>query len=302
MNEDQKESVSTDKMYSIIAKLSGFWSLTKSKQTMLLLATGACGYVITRPHAINWHELELGILSLYLSVSGCTALNMVFDSDVDAKMSRTANRPLPTGTIGVLEASVFGVILSCVGFWLAWNLKTIFGLIVTIGFFVDLVVYTLWLKRLTPFSILWGGVSGGMPAMAGRVLASGSIDFISVLFALSILLWIPSHILTLIMYHAHDYQRANIPVWPNRYGFTATRRLIALTTLLNTAAFTLSGFLLGIHHGTMLGLMLISICILMLAIWCAVSPQEKHDFVLFKAASMYMFFSFLLLTIGSFLQ
>jgi len=287
---------------SVIAKLSGFWSLTKSKQTMLLLVTGACGYIITTPHAMNWRELILGVIALYLTISGCTALNMVFDSDIDAKMSRTANRPLPRGTIRLLEAYVFGFLLSCTGFWVAWNLNSVFGLIVTIGFLIDLFVYTLWLKRLTPFSILWGGISGGMPAMAGRVLALGHVDIIGVLFALSIILWIPSHILTLIMYHAKDYEKARIPVWPNQYGLTATRRLIAAATLLNAVVFTASGLLLGIHRTAMLCLVLLSMLITGVAVWCALSPHERHDFLLFKAASLYMLFSFALLTAGALMR
>lgn len=286
---------------SVIAKLSGFWSLTKSKQTMLLLVTGACGYIITRPRAINWHELLLGVIALYLTISGCTALNMVFDSDIDAKMSRTANRPLPRGTVRLLEAYVFGFLLSCTGFWVAWNLQPVFGLIVTIGFLIDLFIYTLWLKRLTPFSILWGGISGGMPAMAGRVLALGHVDSIGVLFALSIILWIPSHILTLIMYHAKDYEKARVPVWPNLYGLTATRRLIAAATLLNAVVFAASGLLLGIHRTALLSLVLLSVLITGVAVWCAVSPHERHDFMLFKAASCYMLLSFVLLTAGALL-
>lgn len=302
MTAHQKESASAEKNHSVLARLSGFWSLTKFKQTLLLLVTGACGYIITKPQAIDLQELLLAALALYLSVSGCTALNMVFDRDVDAKMSRTAHRPLPRGTILKEEAFIFGVILSCAGLGLAWLLRPVFGLIVTLGFLVDLFVYTLWLKRLTPFSILWGGVSGGMPAMAGRVLACGRVDVIGILFALSILLWIPSHILTLIMYHAQDYEKAKLPVWPTRYGLTATRRLIAGATLLNALVFTASGLLLDIHYITMAALACISIIITGIAIWCALSQKKSHDFALFKAASLYMLFAFALLTAGSFLK
>jgi protoheme IX farnesyltransferase len=178
----------------------------------------------------------------------------------------------------------------------------VFGLIVTIGFLIDLFIYTLWLKRLTPFSILWGGISGGMPAMAGRVLALGHVDSIGVLFALSIILWIPSHILTLIMYHAKDYEKARVPVWPNLYGLTATRRLIAAATLLNAVVFAASGLLLGIHRTALLSLVLLSVLITGVAVWCAVSPHERHDFMLFKAASCYMLLSFVLLTAGALLR
>lgn len=284
---------------SVLAKLSGFWSLTKARQTLLLLVTGACGYLISAPAGPQWRELALGIAALYCSISGCTALNMVFDCDIDAAMTRTAGRPLPRGRLTLIEAGLFGTVLSGFGLWLSWTLSPAFGGVVTAGFLIDLCVYTLWLKRLTPFSILWGGVSGGMPAMAGRVLALGHFDAVGVLLALAIILWIPSHILTLIMYHADDYAAAGVPVWPNRYGMTATRRLIAGTTLLDALVFSVCGVLLRVRPAALSALMLCSAVITALAVWCWIHPHRSRDFMLFKAASLYMLLSFILLAAGT---
>ncbi len=188
--------------------LAGLWNLTKFKQTLLLLITGACGYIISRPHSINWNELGLGMLALYAAVSGCTVLNMVFDSDMDAGMARTAQRPLPRGIIKMVEAVLFGSMLSYVGLWLSWQLMPVFGMVVAAGFIIDLCIYTLWLKRITPYSIIWGGMSGGMPALAGRALACGCLDFTGLLLALSVLFWIPTHILTLVLRHAEEYAQS----------------------------------------------------------------------------------------------
>lgn len=284
---------------SVLAKLSGFWSLTKARQTALLLATGACGYLLSQPSGLSWHRLGLGITALYLSISGCTALNMIFDRDIDAKMARTVSRPLPQGRLNVIEAGLFGILLSVAGLGLAWLLGPVFGAVVSAGFLIDLFVYTLWLKRLTPFSILWGGVSGGMPAMAGRVLACGHVDAIGILLALAIIFWIPSHILTLIMCHADDYARAGVPVWPNRYGMNATRRLIAGTTLLDALVFVTCGSLLHIKTAAFAGLVVISFLITAIAVWCWARPHQRHDFMLFKAASIYMLLSFMVLSLGS---
>jgi protoheme IX farnesyltransferase len=281
--------------------LAGLWNLTKFKQTLLLLVTGACGYIISRPHSIDWRELALGMLALYAAVSGCTVLNMVFDSDVDAGMARTAKRALPQGIIKMVEAVLFGSMLSYLGLWLSWNLKPVFGVVVAAGFIIDLIVYTLWLKRITPYSIIWGGVSGGMPALAGRALACGCLDLTGVLLALSVLFWIPTHILTLVLRHAGDYQKVNIPVWPNRFGAAATRRFIAGATLCNALVFSACGFLLGIHAGFLAGLVAMSSIITALAIWCALSPQGRHDFLLFKAASLYMLLAFVTIAAGAFL-
>ena len=280
---------------------AGLWNLTKFKQTLLLLITGACGYIISRPHAIDWLELGAGMLALYAAVSGCTVLNMVFDRDIDSAMSRTAGRALPRGMVNMLEAVLFGAMLSYFGLWLAWQLKPVFGMVVAAGYIIDLIVYTLWLKRITPYSIIWGGVSGGMPALAGRALACGCLDLTGVLLALSVLFWIPSHILTLVLRHAEDYGRVAIPVWPNRFGIAGTRRFIAGATLCNALVFSCCGYLLSIHPWALAGLISISIVITGTAAWCAVSPGEQHDFVLFKAASLYMLGAFVLIAAGAFL-
>jgi protoheme IX farnesyltransferase len=297
----QSESVLQQTGRSFRELLAGLWNLTKFKQTLLLLITGACGYIISRPHSSNWHELALGMLALYAAISGCTVLNMVFDSDVDAAMARTAQRALPRGIIKMVEAVLFGSLLSYFGLWLAWQLKPVFGMVVAAGFIIDLCIYTLWLKRLTPYSIIWGGISGGMPALAGRALACGCIDLTGLLFALSVLFWIPTHILTLVLRHAGDYEKVKIPVWPNCFGSAATRRFIAVATLCNAVVFSACGLLLEIRNWALGALVAMSLAITAIAVWCAVSPRERHDFVLFKAASLYMLLAFVLIAVGAFL-
>jgi len=297
----QNETVLQQSGRSFNELMAGLWNLTKFKQTLLLQITGACGYLISRPHSIDWRELGLGMLALYASVSGCTVLNMVFDSDIDAGMSRTAQRALPRGIVKMVEAVLFGAMLSYFGLWLAWQLKPVFGMVVAAGFTIDLCVYTLWLKRITPYSIIWGGVSGGMPALAGRALACGCLDLTGVLFALSVLFWIPTHILTLVLRHAGDYEKVKIPVWPNRFGAAATRRFIAGATLCNALVFSACGYLLTIQPWMLAGLIVVSLVITGISVWCAASPDERHDFLLFKAASLYMLFAFALITAGAFL-
>ncbi len=275
-----------------------FWMLTKFRQTLLLVVTGCCAYIISKEQ-VDYQGLLSVFLALYLSVSGCTVFNMLFDSDIDAKMERTSNRPLPRKAVSRREAVVFGFFLSALGLILAFSMSFIFGFMIVTGFFFDLVVYTLWLKRITPLSILWGGVSGGMPVIAGRVLATGQFDFICILFGLSILLWIPSHILTLVMCYAKDYKLAGIPLWPNIYGFGATRRMIGIATVLNAFVFIMLGALLNINIYMLAVLVLASTLVLFFVFYSMVNPLRRKDFVLFKAASVYMLLAFIILTVGS---
>ena len=137
--------------------------------------------------------------SLFLAISGSTVLNMWYDRDIDAKMGRTKKRPLSSGAVSDGEVLRLGLTLSLLGVGLAVAMDALYGLIVFAGLFFDVVVYTIWLKRRTCWSIVWGGISGGMPILAGRVLGVGGFDWIGIVLSLGILFWIPTHILTFSM-------------------------------------------------------------------------------------------------------
>ncbi len=115
-------------------------------------------------------------LSVFLSISGSTILNMWYDRDIDAKMGRTAKHPLPSGEINAKEAFRVGLVVSALGVGIAIAMSPLYGLITFGGLFFDVIVYTIWLKRKTAWGIIWGGISGGMPILAGRTLGLGHID------------------------------------------------------------------------------------------------------------------------------
>lgn len=280
-------------------RIGALVALTKQKQTILLLVTGVGAYALTLPGAIVWPQLLLGAAALWLSVSGCTVLNMVLDRDIDAKMARTATRPLPMGALSVRSAVVCGTALSVPGLTLAWALGTTFGAVVTAGFAIDLVVYTAWLKRRTPLSILVGGVSGGMPALAGRALAHGHVDLVGVLLAAGVLLWIPAHILTLTMRRSDEYRAAGVPSWPSVYGPTATRRLIAGSSIVGACTLFAAGWLLHLPIPALAVLAGLGLALCALAIGGLIRPSSRHDWALFKAASIYMAASFGCLVAGA---
>lgn len=284
---------------AVRAQLSDFLALIKVKQTALLVLTGLCAYVLSAGMAGSRLEIAGVATSLFLAISGCTALNMVLDRDVDSQMTRTVNRPLPAGRLTAGDAVIFGVTLTTVGLTLSFALDWRFGSVVLLGLGLDLLVYTIWLKRLTPLSIVFGGIAGGMPALAGRVLALGRVDLIGLLLAGAILLWIPSHILTLATRHASDYRQGGVPMWPLVYGQRATRVFIATTTLLNAIVFTLCAALLKIHWLPLLMLIGMSAALFTLSVFQIVRPTEQRNWLLFKAASAHMLFSVLCLTVGA---
>lgn len=276
-----------------------FLALLKMRQTVLLLITAVGAYVLTLPHAMRWGEFALGMTALLGAIGGATALNMVFDRDIDARMARTRRRPLPSGALPVPAALAFGLGVTLPGLLLAWLLDPAFGALVSLGFALDVGVYTLWLKRRTPFSILWGGFSGGMPALAARTLALGYVDLVGILLAVAVVLWIPAHILSLASRHASDYAEAGVPVWPNVYGIRATHRVIAGATALNVATLVYAGTLLAIRPAAMIGLAATGLSLFALALASLIRPTGRNNWRLFKFASIYMFLSFTLLTLGT---
>ncbi len=280
-------------------KLGIYWELIKSLQTMLLLLTGITGFISSRCPYNSW-ELTLGMIaSLFLAISGTTVYNMIWDRDIDAKMKRTKDRPLPANKISVKEAIIFGTILNIAGLGLAYYLSPLYALIIFGGLFIDFVIYTIWLKRTSAWSIVWGGISGGMPILAGRVLGVGEVDMIGLLLGLSVLFWIPTHIMTFNMRHFEDYNNAQIPTFAAKYGFKRVRLIIALSTIASATAFALGAFALGLSWGFVRVLLILASIAFGFAVYSIIYPSEKSNFQVFKIASLYMASAMIIIILGS---
>lgn len=279
-------------------KLYAYWTLIKSLQTGLLLITGIAGYLSARCPITTYTLLFALAASLFLAISGSTVLNMVCDRDIDAKMKRTHHRPLATGQVSVREALILGLAMSGVGIGWAIALDLRYGAIVCAGIFFDVVVYTWWLKRRTPYSIILGGLAGGMPALAGRALGIGRIEPVGILLALAVLFWIPMHIMTFNIRYMDDYRAAAIPTFPARYGVQATRIIIAISTIGAAGAMILAAIGIGMAWGYLRLLVGLSAALLVLAIILLARPSERLNFSLFKFASVYMLGAMLLLALS----
>lgn len=262
--------------------------LIKSPQTILLLVTGLAGFASARCPVVHWTTL-LGLGgSLFLAISGSTVLNMWHDRDIDSIMPRTCNRPLPSGRVSPREALRLGLVMSALGVGWAALLQPLYGLIVFAGLFFDVVIYTLWLKRRTPWAIVWGGISGGMPVLAGRALGLGSLDWVGALLALSVLFWIPTHILTFAMRYDADYRHANVPTVASVHGFQTARWVTATSSVL--AVLTMIGAAIGVGMawGFLRLMAVLGGGLLLLAAGSLLRPSEGNTFGLFKYASVYM--------------
>ena len=217
------------------ARVGDYVALLKPKVMSLVVFTAVVGLSLA-PGPINPVIAAISILCIAVGAGASGALNMWYDSDIDAVMSRTLNRPIPAGRVDRGDALALGVVLS--GFsvltlglaanWLAAGL-----LAFTIFFYA--VIYTMWLKRSTPQNIVIGGAAGAFPPMVGWVAVTGSIDLSSALLFLIIFLWTPPHFWALALYKQGDYGAANIPMMPNVKGEAHTRLEIVVYSVLLVA-------------------------------------------------------------------
>lgn len=269
--------------------------LIKPRQTALLVLTGWAGFSSASCPIVGW-QLSLAIIgSLFLAIGGCTIFNMVYDRDIDGIMGRTQRRPLSTGTISIPNALLVASITAGVGVGWAFTIDILYGWIILAGLFLDAVLYTVVLKRVTPYSIIWGGLSGGMPILAGRALGVGSIDLVGILLALAIVLWIPTHILTFSIKYKDQYAEAGVPTFPSAYGIDVTRKIIAWSAVLASIAMITAAFLLEMQGYYLIFLILFSIGLITLSTVTVLKKSSKLNFSLFKVASVYMLGSMLLL-------
>lgn len=282
-------------MKKIWIKVKHYWPLVKSLQTALLTVTGIAGYMSARCPFTHWTTMAGLIASLLLSISGSTVLNMWYDRDIDSVMNRTHHRPIASGIVSVREAMLLGLLLSAAGVSLAMLLSPLYGLVIFAGIFFDVIVYTILLKRRTCWSIVWGGIAGGMPILAGRALGMGYVDGIGILLALAVLFWIPTHILTFSMRYREDYAAARIPTFPSTYGDQATRSIIAIASILAAGMMGTAAVLIGIKQGSLHLLGILSGGLMIMAVLMLIKPSSRINFHLFKYASVYMLASMLLL-------
>jgi len=201
----------------------------KPKQTFLLMVTFLASYLASSRLKTDIADLTVSTIAVLLCVAGATAINMWLDMDVDKKMNRTKKRPLPSGRLGVRECIVYGVTLYILGLLCSIMVRFELTAVLAAGFIFYIIVYTVFLKRRSAYSILIGGVAGGMPSLAGWVATSG-FSLPGLLVSLIVLLWIPSHIWYISMHYEDDYRSAGIPTYPLVVGMRRASWAIVVTT------------------------------------------------------------------------
>ena len=279
------------------AEWRDFLALTKPRVMTLVVFTALCG-LLAAPVHINPILGFTAILCIAVGAGASGALNMWYEADLDARMKRTKNRPLPAGRMDRQSALHFGVALgvgSVVLMGLAINLLAAAILAISILFYV--IVYTVWLKRRTPQNIVIGGAAGAFPPLIGWAAATGRIDLLPVLLFLLIFLWTPPHFWALSLFVRTDYAAAGVPMLPVVAGAQATRRQVLIYTLPMAVAaiapwpLALTGAIYGIVAS------LLTAWFLLLAVRVAISRESdqalmKPERALFKFSILYLFILF----------
>jgi protoheme IX farnesyltransferase len=204
----------------------------KPRVMSLVIFTCAVG-LLTSNSNTNITDAMIGITLVALGAGAAGCLNMWYEADLDALMTRTCLRPIPTGKINKQQALIFGIFLTVFSVGaLNYFANTLSATLLLFTILFYLFVYTIWLKRITPQNIVIGGVAGSLPPVIGWTIATNSISMVSISLFLIIFLWTPSHFWALSLYKADDYKKANIPMMPLTNGVEKTKIYIFIYSLL----------------------------------------------------------------------
>ena len=210
-----------------------YYELGKPRVVALIVFTAVVGMFLAVPGLPPWPALLFGTLGIGLAASSAAAINHVVDRRFDEKMARTMNRPIPTGHVTARQAlgyaAIIGVASMIVLWWLVNPLTAVLTFLSLIGYAV---LYTVWLKHVTPQNIVIGGAAGAAPPVLGWTAVTGSADPHALLLFLIIFAWTPPHFWALAIARRKDYAKAGIPMLPVAYGVEFTQLHILLYTIL----------------------------------------------------------------------
>ena len=278
----------------------------KPRVMSLVLFTCMVGLLIA-PIGVDFTSACISLLAVAIGSGAAGTLNMWYESDLDALMSRTCLRPIPTGKVKKNQALYFGIVLSALSvsiIYFSANLISAILLASTIAFYFF--IYTIWLKRKTPQNIVIGGAAGALPPVIGWTIATGSISVEPIILFLIIFLWTPSHFWALSLYKSSDYKKAKIPMLPIISGTKTTKVNILFYALMMLPAIIAPYFLnfASVFYLTISSMMSAYYVYLCLRLYRSkiASISNKIARKIFIYSIFYLFFIFLILLIDNFFK
>jgi protoheme IX farnesyltransferase len=228
--------VQTTVLHRLTAHMVEYYELTKPRVVALIVFTAVVGMFLSTSGMVPLGPLLLGTLGIGLGAASGAALNQIIDLAADAVMARTQRRPLPTGHVSVREAFLFAAVLAVASMFVLSVWVNVLTAVLTFASLIGYaVIYTVFLKRITPQNIVIGGAAGAAPPVLGWTAVTGHVTGDALLLFLIIFVWTPPHFWSLALYRHQEYARAGIPMLPVTHGNEFTRLQILLYTLLLAA-------------------------------------------------------------------
>ena len=279
-----------------------FLELTKPRVVALMILTSVIGMFLSVPGLVPLDVLILGNLGIALCAGSAAAVNHLVDRQIDIKMSRTRYRPVATGRLDPLPASIFATILGVVGLWvLIVFINPLTAILTVLALFGYAVVYTLWLKRATPQNIVIGGLAGAAPPLLGWTAVTGEIHPHALLLVLIIFAWTPPHFWALAVHRRDDYADAEIPMLPVTHGERYTKLNILLYTFIMIVT-TLLPFIFGMFSWLyLLGAVILGAGFVYWAIVMMIGRDANAGMSTFKYSIIYLMALFVIMLLDHYL-
>ncbi|MDX1626595.1 MAG: heme o synthase [Wenzhouxiangellaceae bacterium] len=290
-------------MTALPAKLSSFLALCKLRVVALIVFTAIVGMALASPGWVPLDTLVWGSLGIGLAAAGAAAVNHLLDQRIDARMSRTRHRPLPTGALSTREAMAFALLLAAASMLILGTLVNPLTAVLTflslIGYAV---VYTVWLKRATPQNIVIGGAAGAAPPVLGWAAVTGEVHAYALILFLIIFVWTPPHFWALAIARRDEYAGVGLPMLPVTHGVTFTRWQILFYTII-LALVTLLPWLTGMSGPVYLaGTIVLNAGFLGWAVALLVRDDERLPMMVFHYSVLYLMALFAILLIDHYVH
>lgn len=214
-------------------KFAAYYALTKPRVTQLAVFCAVIGMFLATPFGLpSWGLLLAATLGIWLLAGSAFAINCLVEREIDARMARTARRPMARGDLSVAQTLTFSAIIGGLGMWILFNWVNPLTMWLTFGTFVGYaILYTIVLKPATPQNIVIGGAAGAMPPALGWAAMADAVPAQAWLLVLMIFIWTPPHFWSLALYRSDDFARSGLPMLPITHGPLHTRLQIFLYTI-----------------------------------------------------------------------
>lgn len=220
-------------MQQVISSWRGYLELTKPGVQALLFVSCISGMLIASDFQPPLRVFIFGLLGVSFLAASSAVINHIFDQNIDAKMERTASRPIVVGEISNKQATIFSIILYILGSWMLLSFTNpLTWVLTTLTFIFYGFIYTRYLKFMTSQNIVIGGLAGAMPPLLGWTAVSNTVEPNALLLVLIVMVWTPPHFWALAVHRVEDYAEASVPMLPVQKGVDFTKQHILLYTVL----------------------------------------------------------------------